>query len=137
MKENKNNTPFKAEDVNWEELAAIGILKDELEMAGLETLPSVHVAPPRIAASPAAFECRTKQVIEIAPNRWLIVGEPLAAHLRDDAVISAKDCYIDSGKLELVGRMRGGKGGGYSLQDSLVELPSLTEQQWREREERM
>ena len=34
MKENKNNTPFKAEDVNWEELAAIGIQKDELEMAG-------------------------------------------------------------------------------------------------------
>ena len=34
-----NNTPFKAEDVNWEELAAIGILKDELEMAGeLDTL---------------------------------------------------------------------------------------------------
>ena len=39
MKENKNNTPFKVEDVNWEELAAIGILKDELEMAGeLDTL---------------------------------------------------------------------------------------------------
>ena len=39
MKENKNNTPFKAEDVNWDELAAIGILKDELEMAGeLDTL---------------------------------------------------------------------------------------------------
>lgn len=31
---NKNNTPFKAEDVNWEELAGIGILKDELEMSG-------------------------------------------------------------------------------------------------------
>lgn len=31
--------PFKAEDVNWDELAAIGILKDELEMAGeLDTL---------------------------------------------------------------------------------------------------
>ena len=28
---NKNNTPFKAEDVNWEELAGIGILKDELD----------------------------------------------------------------------------------------------------------
>ena len=38
---NKNNTPFKAEDVNWDELAAIGILKDELEMAGeLDTLLS-------------------------------------------------------------------------------------------------
>lgn len=40
MEMNKeNNTPFKAEDVN--ELAAIGILKDELEMAGeLDTLLS-------------------------------------------------------------------------------------------------
>lgn len=33
MEMNKeNNTPFKAEDVNWDELATIGILKDELEM---------------------------------------------------------------------------------------------------------
>lgn len=39
MTDNNNNTPFKAEDVNWEELAAIGILKDELEMTGeLDTL---------------------------------------------------------------------------------------------------
>ena len=31
--------PFKAEDVNWEELAGIGILKDELERSGeLDTL---------------------------------------------------------------------------------------------------
>ena len=35
----KNNMPFKVEDVNWEELSGIGILKDELEDAGeLETL---------------------------------------------------------------------------------------------------
>lgn len=42
MEMNKeNNTSFKAEDVNWDELAAIGILKDELEMAGeLDTLLS-------------------------------------------------------------------------------------------------
>lgn len=40
-KNNGNNAPFKAEDVNWEELAGIGILKDELEMSGeLETLLS-------------------------------------------------------------------------------------------------
>ena len=32
---NKNkNAPFKVEDVNWDELSAIGILKDELELAG-------------------------------------------------------------------------------------------------------
>ncbi len=34
-----NNAPFKVEDVNWDELSGIGILKDELEQAGeLETL---------------------------------------------------------------------------------------------------
>ena len=38
-KNNGKNTPFKAEDVNWDELAGIGILKDELEMSGeLDTL---------------------------------------------------------------------------------------------------
>lgn len=36
---NGSNKPFKAEDVNREELAGIGILKDELEMSGeLDTL---------------------------------------------------------------------------------------------------
>ena len=29
MNKENNNTPFKAEDVDWNELAAIGILKDE------------------------------------------------------------------------------------------------------------
>lgn len=40
---NKENIymPFSEDDVNWEELASIGILKDELEMAGeLTTLLS-------------------------------------------------------------------------------------------------
>jgi len=33
--------PFKAEDVNWDELSGIGILKDELELSGeLDTLLS-------------------------------------------------------------------------------------------------
>lgn len=36
-----NNTAFKVEDVNWDELLGIGILKDELELTGeLDTLLS-------------------------------------------------------------------------------------------------
>lgn len=36
---NSNNVPFKVEDVNWDELSGIGILKDELELSGeLDTL---------------------------------------------------------------------------------------------------
>lgn len=35
----KNKAPFTVEDVNWDELSEIGIMKDELEQAGeLETL---------------------------------------------------------------------------------------------------
>lgn len=38
-KENGNDMPFKAEDVNWDELYDIGIMKDELELSGeLDTL---------------------------------------------------------------------------------------------------
>lgn len=38
---NNNNTPFKVEDVDWDELSVIGILRDELELYGdLDTLLS-------------------------------------------------------------------------------------------------
>ena len=46
---NDKNMPFKAEDVNWDELSGIGILKDELELSGeLDTLLSgekTHAIP--------------------------------------------------------------------------------------------
>ncbi len=39
METTNNRASFKVEDVNWEELSSIGILKDELELAGeLDTL---------------------------------------------------------------------------------------------------
>ncbi len=104
---------------------------NELEAAQLQTMASVHVAPPRIAIAPVSFECRVTQIIEFAPERWLIIAVPLAAHIRDDAVIDKDSCYIDSNVVDLAGRMRGGKGGGYSSQRHLIELPTITEEQWR------
>jgi hypothetical protein len=39
MKTNDKETLFKEKDVNWDELAAIGILRDELKVSGeLDTL---------------------------------------------------------------------------------------------------
>ena len=32
--------------------------ESEIDLAGLQTLTSIEVAPPRLAASPASFECR-------------------------------------------------------------------------------
>ncbi len=107
---------------------------DELAAAGLATVPSLHVAPPRIAASPVAFECEATGVIPIAAERWLILGRPLCMHVRDDAVIDRTACYIDTAKLDLVGRMRGGAGGGYATTRDLLALPQLTESQWRQQQ---
>ncbi|MGD9944485.1 MAG: flavin reductase family protein [Burkholderiaceae bacterium] len=105
---------------------------DELAAAGLPTLPSTKVAPPRIADSPVAFECRTRQVLPIASHRWIIVGEPIAMHIRDDAVLDASRYYVNTAALDLVGRMQGG--GYYSLQDHVIEMPRMTVDDWQARQ---
>lgn len=104
---------------------------DELQAAGLEISASTKVAPPRIAASPVAMECRVQQHLDVSANRRIIVAEILAMHIRDNAVLDAQRCYIDTPSLDLVGRMHGR--GWYSIQETLVELPRMTEAEWRER----
>ncbi|MCD0505623.1 flavin reductase family protein [Bordetella petrii] len=105
---------------------------DELEAAGIATAPSHKVAPPRIADSPVAMECQVSQVLEVAPGRNMVLADVLAIHIRDDAVLDAERCYIDTPSLDLVGRMHGG--GWYSVQANLTEVPRLTEAAWRDRE---
>ena len=70
---------------------------DEFERAGLEKAPSVEIAPPRVAASPASFECRLWRAIEL-PS-WtpeargdLLIGEVVGVHI-DEAVI--RDGKVD------------------------------------------
>jgi flavin reductase (DIM6/NTAB) family NADH-FMN oxidoreductase RutF len=82
----------------------------ELEAAGLETMPSEKVKPPRIARSPVAIECRLRQVLEIDTTGHLVLGHVVAVHVRDEAVVNAERCYIDSAKLNLVGRMQSPSG---------------------------
>lgn len=81
---------------------------DELELAGLETEPSIHVAPPRICGAPVAFECRLWQLIEPAPNAGIALGEVLAMHV-DDRLLGEEDgrLRIDNPAMKLVGRTYG------------------------------
>lgn len=80
---------------------------DELALAGLATLPSVHVAPPRIAESPVAFECRKHTALETGPDQWVVIGEVLAVHVEDRFVLDAARGHIDTPALDLVGRSFG------------------------------
>lgn len=65
---------------------------DEFERAGLAALPSETIAPPRVAASPVHFECRTTQIIQLTAHdgrgldSWLVLGEVVRIHI-DPALI--------------------------------------------------
>ena len=60
---------------------------DEFDLAGLATLPSRLVAPPRVAASPAAFECRLTQLVRLTDrtgaelDQYLVIGEAVGIHI--------------------------------------------------------
>jgi flavin reductase (DIM6/NTAB) family NADH-FMN oxidoreductase RutF len=103
----------------------------EVGEAELAMLPSVKVRPPRIAASPVALECALMQIVELGPARVLVLGRVLAVHVRDDAVLDAQRCYIDTPKLQLIGRMHGA--GWYARTSDLFEMPRIPVEDWKKK----
>ncbi|MGP1609595.1 MAG: flavin reductase family protein, partial [Burkholderiales bacterium] len=79
---------------------------NELAEAGLTPAPSTTVRTPRIAESRVALECRLMQIVKLGPMRSLILGEVLAMHIRDNAVLDRENCLIDTPRLEIIGRMQ-------------------------------
>ena len=81
---------------------------DELAFAGLRTAPSLAVAPPRIADSPVALECRSTHMLDTGPGQLLVVGEVLHAHYAAHVLTGDPDRpRIDGRALDLVARMHG------------------------------
>ena len=66
---------------------------DEFTLAGLEAAPSRLVAPPRVAASPVAFECRHTQTLRLQAldgrelDTWLILGEVIGIHIAPALIV--------------------------------------------------
>ena len=89
--------------------AEFGSEVDEWEIAGVTPVPSVLVSPPRVGESPVAFECRTKEVVELGtpehPSNALVIAEVLRIHV-DDAALDAELRPLPD-VLGLVGRMGG------------------------------
>ena len=103
--------------------------ENELALGGLETLPSTHVSPPRIASSPVAFECVLHQEIALGDSNALILGRVLAMHIRDDAVQDAERLHIATEHLGLIGRMHGA--GWYARTSDLFKLERITIEEWQ------
>ncbi|HVW17177.1 MAG TPA: flavin reductase family protein, partial [Solirubrobacteraceae bacterium] len=79
----------------------------EFEHAGLETAPCRLVAPPRVAASPCALECRVVAVHELEDldglpvDQHLVVGQVVGVHL-DEAYV--RDGMVDTAALAPIAR---------------------------------
>ena len=101
---------------------------NEIAEAELETIPSVHVKPPRIAASPVSMECALLQIVELGPDNALVLGRVLAMHVRDDLVIDPAKHYVDTPGLKLIGRMHGA--GWYARTSDLFKMDRIPRGNW-------
>lgn len=78
--------------------------EDETQLAGLTTLPSISVKPPRIAEAPVSLECRNVGIFEIGENR-LIIGEVLRVHVRD-GILDPETWRVNPDQYRPIGRMQ-------------------------------
>jgi flavin reductase (DIM6/NTAB) family NADH-FMN oxidoreductase RutF len=92
----------------------------EFEKAGLTPLPSIKIKPPRVAESPAAFECELVQIVHLGEGPLagnLIIGKVVQIHCDDRIYNSGKISHQD---LKAIGRM---EGAWYSRTGDAFELP--------------
>ena len=81
---------------------------NEFSKAGFTAVASDKIRPPRVAESPAAYECVVKQIIDTGANPGaghLIVCEVIMAHLHD-AIFDEKGT-VDPHRVDLIGRLGG------------------------------
>jgi flavin reductase (DIM6/NTAB) family NADH-FMN oxidoreductase RutF len=105
---------------------------NELAEARLDAIPSLHVKPPRIAASPVAMECSLQQIVDLGPESGLVLGRVLAMHVRDDLVLDRAKSYVDTPNLKLIGRMHGT--GWYARTSDLFQMERIPLADWTMRQ---
>ena len=87
--------------------APVAASVDEFELAGLTKAASRFVAPPRVAESPAAFECKLWQTLPLpAPPRGegytLVLGMVVGVYIEDACI---QDGIVQSGEMRPLARL--------------------------------
>ena len=101
---------------------------DELEMAGLTTMPSQVVKVPRIAQAHAALECKEFTTMEIGRSR-IILGRVVSIYIEYKFVDPAGP-YIRAEELHAIGRMNG-LGSYVKTRDSFLTMPRIPYEEWK------
>ncbi|MDZ7704213.1 MAG: flavin reductase family protein [Trueperaceae bacterium] len=77
---------------------------DEFAQTGLSAASSVVVTPPRVAAAPAALECKVTQIIPVEGSAsTMVLGRVVMVHVRAD--LFADDGLVDAGRYNPVARL--------------------------------
>lgn len=80
----------------------------ETEVAGLATLPSKLVKPPRVAGSPAHLECKVHQLLELprdpvsGDRNVMVIGLVVAVHIDDSFVVKGR---YDTARAQPIARL--------------------------------
>jgi flavin reductase (DIM6/NTAB) family NADH-FMN oxidoreductase RutF len=99
---------------------------EEPKEARLELTSCERVSVPRIAQAPVSMECAFMQEIALG-GFSLVLGQILLVHIHDEAVIDPQRQYIDTSKLDLIGRM---EGGWYTKTRDRFEMPAIALEDW-------
>lgn len=103
-----NVVPYALRDAMNHTSASLPHGESEFEAFNIAAAPSRHVAPPRVAEAPVAFECKLDRIVELGDGPQgssVVFGTILCMHV-SDAVLKA-DGTIDPVKLDTIGRMGG------------------------------
>jgi flavin reductase (DIM6/NTAB) family NADH-FMN oxidoreductase RutF len=99
----------------------------EMEIAGLQSAPSSHIKPPRIAGAPVSFECVTHTVVTTGACQAIVIGQVKAVHVADRYVLDAERAHIDTPALGMIGRMHGAGWYTRSGDQFQMERPTWTD----------
>jgi flavin reductase (DIM6/NTAB) family NADH-FMN oxidoreductase RutF len=79
----------------------------EIDLTGLQVLPSVQVKPPRVAASPIHFECKVWKVVPLGdrPTSHLVIGQVVLMHI-DERILDERG-RIDPHRYVTLARLGG------------------------------
>jgi len=96
--------------VQQQSLASTEYAKEinEFDKSGFTAVPSIHVAPPRVAESPVQLECRVREIVALSDEPGagnLVIAEILYMHVHKHLL--GKDNTIQQRDLDLVARLGG------------------------------
>lgn len=96
---------------------------DEMAMAGLTPAPCRLIAPPRVAESPAALECKLLQVIQLRDlagkplEQYLVLGQVVGVHINMAHLVNGR---FDAASAQPI--LRAGYRGDYAEIGPMFEM---------------